>query len=210
MQTKDEFALHDKIAEKEGQEYWTRGLVGYFYRMYLWEAQMFVKHYSSGKILEVGCGEGLMFRDFHREYDICQVDISTVALEKAQQLNDKIVVGDAMNLPFRSGTFDAVLQVAVLEHLSNPEKALAEAWRMLKKGGKLLILIPNDLVMSVGRLMLGKYPPRYPGHLSFLTPQRIKTMVGNRFNMIQEKRMPFHCLPFWFNMYYQVIIKKRG
>ena len=203
-----EFELHNTLAAQEGQAYWTRGIVGYFYRMYLREARTFVQRYPSCNVLEVGCGEGIMLHDLHHDANIYQLDISPVALKKATQWNGKVFVGDAMNLPFRDEVFDAVLQVALLEHVSRPDHAISEAWRVLKKGGKLLILIPNDITMSVGRMLLRKYPFRYPGHLSFLTPRRIKTIMGNRFTMLQEKRMPFNGFTFWANMYYQLVARK--
>ena len=76
-----------------------------------------------------------MLRDLHQDAKIYQLDISLVALKKATQWNCKVYVGDAMNLPFRAEVFDAVLQVALLEHVSRTEHAISEAWRVLKKGG---------------------------------------------------------------------------
>ena len=52
----------------------------------------------------------------------------------------------------------AVLLVAVLEHTREPWRLLAEARRVLKPGGKVVIVVPNDLTMSAGRLLLAKFP----------------------------------------------------
>jgi SAM-dependent methyltransferase len=52
------------------------------------------------------------------------------------------VLADAAVLPFRSGTFDAVLCTEVLEHLPRPEQCMAELSRVLRDGGTLLITTP--------------------------------------------------------------------
>ncbi len=52
------------------------------------------------------------------------------------------VVGDAHCIPFMSDTFDSVICNAVLEHVTNPEKVVAEAIRVLKPGGKLYAEVP--------------------------------------------------------------------
>jgi SAM-dependent methyltransferase len=45
------------------------------------------------------------------------------------------VLADALSLPFRSSTIDAVVIVETLEHVPNPAQAIAEAYRVLKPGG---------------------------------------------------------------------------
>ena len=56
----------------------------------------------------------------------------------------RIKQGDAQNLvDYSNGFFDVVLSCHVLEHLPNPEKAVSEAVRVLKKGGYFIVGIPN-------------------------------------------------------------------
>lgn len=52
------------------------------------------------------------------------------------------IVGDIHNLSFASETKEAILCLAVLEHVENPIKAMDELFRVLKPGGKLLIYVP--------------------------------------------------------------------
>jgi SAM-dependent methyltransferase len=52
------------------------------------------------------------------------------------------VLGVAEHLPFRDSTFDAVLSIAVLEHVRDPIQAAREIVRVLKPGGELLCAVP--------------------------------------------------------------------
>ena len=60
------------------------------------------------------------------------------------------VVGDAMDLPFEDQAFDVYTISFGIRNVTNPKKALAEAYRVLKPGGRIMVLefshIPNDLL----------------------------------------------------------------
>ena len=60
------------------------------------------------------------------------------------------VMGDAMALPFEDQTFDVYTISFGIRNVTNPKKALAEAYRVLKPGGRIMVLefshIPNDLL----------------------------------------------------------------
>ena len=57
------------------------------------------------------------------------------------------VVGDIQNMPFQRETFDMILCLEVLEHVVNPQAALKECFRVLKRDGILLMSVP---LMAVG------------------------------------------------------------
>jgi methionine biosynthesis protein MetW len=97
------------------------------------------------KVLDLASGEGSV-SEFIQELG-CQVtafDISTEALKKASKRNINTVQGDVeRKLPFNKEQFDTVFWGDNVEHLFSPEKTLKEIYRILKKGGKLIISCPN-------------------------------------------------------------------
>lgn len=52
------------------------------------------------------------------------------------------VVGDVQDLPFKNEEFGALICISVLEHVENPQKAVDEMYRILRKGGKALVYAP--------------------------------------------------------------------
>ncbi len=53
-------------------------------------------------------------------------------------------VADLLNAPFRSNVFDAVVNIVTLEHVREPARVLAELCRVLKPGGRLLLVVPHE------------------------------------------------------------------
>lgn len=87
------------------------------------------------KILEVGCGRGLL-STIHQNY--FGVDISYKALPKNCS---SFMNGNVSSLPIKSDSFKMIISNRVLEHIPDPEKALREYERVLQVGG---ILVLND------------------------------------------------------------------
>jgi ubiquinone/menaquinone biosynthesis C-methylase UbiE len=194
--------LHEYVARVEGHESQVTGVVGFFYKMYRDEVLRRAGTLSGREILEVGCGEGMMFEG--TPTTPVQMDVSMTRVERARAKARYLLCADGYDLPFRDQSFSLVLLIAVLEHTREPWRLLQEARRVLKHGGRVLIVVPNDVTMSVGRALLLKWPPRYPDHLTFTTPARMRRWLGDTFRVRDAFPMPFRALPFAVNLYYFV------
>lgn len=92
-----------------------------------------------GRILDVGCGTGILPRLYPTK-DIIGVDASREMLK----YNPGFAVhGNAESLDFNSGMFDTIFCRSVLHHLKSPTSALAEFDRVLNPGGNLLLWETN-------------------------------------------------------------------
>jgi SAM-dependent methyltransferase len=94
---------------------------------------------AGDKVLDVACGAGYVAaaaRD--RGAEVVGVDFSAAQVRLAEQTYPDIrfIEGDAEALPFAEGEFDAVLNAFGLPHIPNPDKAAAEAYRVLKPTGR--------------------------------------------------------------------------
>lgn len=202
----DERALHEQVAEVEGHDSQVAGVVGYFYAMYRAEILARVSGVAGRDILEIGCGEGMMF-DGTGTHPV-QMDVSMTRVERASGKCRMLLCADGYQLPFESEAFGVVLLVAVLEHTREPWRMLAEARRVLKPGGRAIMVVPNDITMSVGRLLLRKFPIRYPDHLTFTTPGKMRRWLADGFRVVEGFTLPVRWLPFAANLYYFVVAEK--
>lgn len=91
----------------------------------------------AGRVLDVGCGlqpYRPLLGNGVTEY---------VGLDREGELTNPTVVGSAESIPFEDESFDVVLSTQVLEHVPEPARAMTEAVRVLKRGGRLVLTVPG-------------------------------------------------------------------
>lgn len=153
---------------------------------------------GSGEALaDVGGGFGRLVPEYGPYFKKCVlVDPSQKLLTQAKKLcsqykNLTIVKGRIENLPLNSRTFDAVLLIRILHHLSRPQEAVKEIYRILRPGGYLILEFANELhaknwLRALLRLdfnFFTRHTPEDLGHqkgtLPFFNyhPNQIKTLL---------------------------------
>lgn len=118
----------------------------------------YISKTMSSFVLEAGCGSGETLKIFDSYNQHCfGLDISDVALEKTKKNSAiNITKGDILHLPFQNETFDLVYNSGVIEHFPYPKNIMVikEMKRVVKVGGKIIIIIPNKLCLWY---IIGKY-----------------------------------------------------
>ena len=119
-----------------------------------YEAEPFIHDFagfasSHGKtVLEIGVGMGTDHVNFARSgaklsgIDLTEHGVDLVRKRLALEgLESDLRVGDAENLPYEDGSFDVVYSWGVLHHTPNSARAITEAVRVLKPGGRLCVML---------------------------------------------------------------------
>ena len=122
------------------------------------------KDFKNKKILEIGVGAGTDFIGFLKRDATCYgIDATESAIKETSKnilssLKNKnyklkyLEKTNAENLPFKDNTFDVVYSHGVLHHAKNTMSCISEAYRVLKPGGRLKIMVYSNF--SATGLML--------------------------------------------------------
>lgn len=138
-----------------------------------------------GTVLEVGCGEGGNLANLAAAVRsdarlVVGMDLfeRKVAFGQRQVATARFVCGDALALPFKDGSFDAVLCRDLLHHLEDRGPAIAELRRICKPGGDLWILEPNG--RNPLMILLATVRPHERGLLRN-SSDRLRNLVAEHF-----------------------------
>ncbi|HRY30647.1 MAG TPA: methyltransferase domain-containing protein, partial [Elusimicrobiota bacterium] len=158
---------------------------------------------GGGTLLDVGCGrpcdsmpDGALLEHLGRGVGL---DI------KACVGRSEFVRGGLLQMPFRSGAFDRVSALEVLEHMDDLPAALAEVDRVLKPGGVFVVSVPDDnlawkciwwvWVKLIGRMW------RHTHHTHFQAAQW-RRVLSERFDVVSFRRH------WYFDLVFQ--LRRRG
>jgi SAM-dependent methyltransferase len=101
---------------------------------------------EGARILDIGCGLGVYVRKF-REFsdDVCGIDIDPKRLREGAKTTPGLMLAVGEHLPYPDATFDAIVLNEVIEHVTDDRATMAEAFRVLRPGGHIVIYAPNRL-----------------------------------------------------------------
>jgi ubiquinone/menaquinone biosynthesis C-methylase UbiE len=148
--------IYDRFAERyDRAERWERRLFGADARGLVREAR--------GEVLELAVGTGRNLALYAPDVRVTAVELSAAMLERAQAraaalgLDADLRQGDVQALPFADASFDTVVCTFSLCTIPDERRALAEARRVLRPGGRLLLVehvrSSNPIVRLLQRLV---------------------------------------------------------
>jgi SAM-dependent methyltransferase len=139
---------------------------------------LYVNSPRPGRLLEVGFGDGSRLRYFQREgWDVEGQEFDPLAAANARTLGFKVHLGDLADLRLPAESYDAVVGSHVLEHVRDPVRFLAEARRLLKPGGQMVMVTPNGESYGHRRFGAQWRGLEVPRHLHIFSPGSLGIVV---------------------------------
>ncbi len=157
---------------------------------------------KNASLLEIGCGSGRILSTIQQrdgELQLTGVDISKEQVRIAKRDNPGITfkVGNAERLPFKTGSFDYVIFLDVIEHVEHPNTLLKEASRVLKEGGYLYGVSPCEKqgIYVLSTKLLGWHiKERTAGHIQQFTVNDFLKRVRKQNLRIIKTLFSYHLL----------------
>ena len=204
----------DTNLEKEGiiyqRDQYAKGGLGVRYWDY--RDKVALNQVVGNRIIDIGCGEGISLEKLVKCYPdkrIIGIDSEPENIDICQKHGLPVQYGTVFNLPFDSDSIDCVLFFEVIEHLDEPEKALEEIHRILKPGGRLILIFPNDRMFMISRILTGMVKEAFydAGHVIQWTPSKIrKALKAVGFSLVAQRNLPFL---FWvFSLHHLAVAHK--
>ncbi len=121
-------------------------IIARFERIFFGEGREWVCSRARGKVLEMAVGTGRNLPFYPRDVRLTGIELSPKMLAITQRRASEIGIeadlreGDAQNVPFPDASFDTVIATLALCTIPDDRRAVAEAARVLRPGGRLLLL----------------------------------------------------------------------
>lgn len=164
---------------REGKPHWVGEPSPYTRKFY----KILKKEGISGKIIDLGCGEGEDARFLaEKGLDVIGIDSDQKAIENArarakkEDISIKFKVGDAENLPYGDETFEGAVSLWALQ-FTDLKKSINELYRILKKEGIAIITLFEKTKM----LETGKVKQKY-------SESEVTSLLKSKFEIIERKK----------------------
>jgi 2-polyprenyl-3-methyl-5-hydroxy-6-metoxy-1,4-benzoquinol methylase len=172
---------------------------------------------SGNRILDVGCGAGLMGQEMKKKKNyVFGIDKSQAQLKVASTMVDKVkyvdITAPELDLP---PDFDKIVFADILEHLVDPQSCLTKFKDHLKKDGRIIISIPNIACYNIRfNIMLGNFDYKDYGvcdntHLRFFTKKSaVKLVKDAGYKITKLDTTPYFAFQI-FNLYKKLFLKEK-
>jgi SAM-dependent methyltransferase len=151
------------------------------------------------RVVDLGCGEGITLERLTKEFPdkkCLGVDLSTFNIETCRSYKLPVACGDIYHLGLKTASMDCCLLLDVIEHLKEPEAVLEEILRVLRPGGTLILVFPNDRMFFLSRLLFLKLKEAFydAGHIRQWQPKKMRELLQKKGFRVGH----FSSLPFLF------------
>lgn len=137
---------------------------------------------DGARILDVGCGDGFhlrLLREFgNKTWNLEGVDLDRRAIDAAERSGLKVHFGSVESLDLDADGYDLVFMIQTIEHVERPDEFLAAVSRLIKPGGRVVIVTDNTDSVDFGLFKKdywGGY--HFPRHLNLFNKTSLSKLA---------------------------------
>ena len=137
---------------------------------------------DGARILDVGCGDGFhlrLLREFgNKSWDLEGVDLDRRAIEAAERAGSNVHFGSIESLDLKPESYDVIYTIQTIEHVERPDEFLAAVSRLVKPGGRVVIVTDNTDSVDFGLFKKGYWGGyHFPRHLNLFNKTSLSKLA---------------------------------
>jgi ubiquinone/menaquinone biosynthesis C-methylase UbiE len=187
-----EIAVQDKVAIEYEQKRYNNKYSSQYHQW--WTQEMLAGLNVAGRVLDNGCGVGLL-SDYVAKDRIIGFDISSEMLKRASISYSHVVLGNSQLLPFKKKSFDLVVCRSLLHHLQNPGVAVSEMARVLDDNAEFVLADTNTSVLSCLPRIIAKHGEHFSEDHENMSFSKLKRILEPYFKITEAKYFGYIAYP---------------
>jgi 2-polyprenyl-3-methyl-5-hydroxy-6-metoxy-1,4-benzoquinol methylase len=157
------------------------------------------KYIKKGRILDIGCGRGLFLDVMRRHgWSVAGVEFNEeTASYAAETYGLNVIAGNPPDWRFDKESFDVITINHVIEHVHKPAEMISECNRLLRKGGLLVIAVPNIYSLQASAGKGSWFHLDIPHHLYHFSEEGLFILLKkNSYKILKTRRFDLEYNPF--------------
>lgn len=139
---------------------------------------------DDARILDVGCGDGfhlgLLRRFGNKNWTLEGVDLDKRAVKAATESGLKVHLGSVQELELPAESYDLVFMIQTIEHVEKPDEVLNSIYKLLRKGGRLVIVTDNTGSIDFNWFKRGHWGGyHFPRHWNLFNRKSLSQLAEN-------------------------------
>ncbi len=168
-------------------------------KYYKWKINIIKKYEKNGGVLDIGCSFGYFLKYLGDNFDRWGCDVSSFAISNARNIrNIKFTIADiSKKIPFKK-KFDFITSFDSLEHIENIDGVIFNMKKIVKRNGRLYILVPVESSFQKFLYKLFGISTLHNdnSHKQFLDSKQWENKLKNYFEVIEHIPVTFENLRF--------------
>lgn len=175
------------------------------------EAKIWADQRFKRRVLDIGCGDGGISEIIFSHQIPLDVGLDNnqlaVTKAKSRKIYNRVLLADATKLPFKANSFNTIVSNSTFEHIQHDIKAVAEVFRVLRKGGKFIFTVPlpqfEKIILKLSTKSRLQFINNRLSHFHYRSlPEWEKLLAARKMSVVEHKYyFPNKIMGKWYRLF---------